>query len=183
MPRNGVVARNTPRANFVWQRPYRLCICNLLLFYPFMSYMRALANAASWVSIWSSWAPLRCKMAAWLFVRERVWTADRLAKRGSPHNSKWALCNVAKENALHLFTVCAVVNIIWSNVLQWANLQQVRHRLNSLVILVTWSVRWERNARVFERNFKPINILIDQIKADAKQWSFASMGWLSFPGT
>ena len=35
----------------------------------------------SWKCIWKSWAPLRCKFFLWLAIRQRIWTADRLAKR------------------------------------------------------------------------------------------------------
>jgi len=35
----------------------------------------------SWRRIWKSWAPLRCKFFLWLAIRQRIWTADRLAKR------------------------------------------------------------------------------------------------------
>jgi hypothetical protein len=38
--------------------------------------------------IWRSWEPLRCKIAVWLFVREHVWTTNRLAKRGLLHNKR-----------------------------------------------------------------------------------------------
>jgi hypothetical protein len=78
----------------------------------------------------------------------------------------------------------AVVNIIWGHVLNLANLQQITPvmDLNSLVILITWSVWWERNTRVFDRCSKPINILIEQIKAEAKLWSLASKGRLNLPG-
>jgi len=35
-----------------------------------------------WRRIWKSWAPLRCKFFLWLAIKQRIWTADRLAKRG-----------------------------------------------------------------------------------------------------
>jgi hypothetical protein len=54
-------------------------------------------------------------------------------------------------------------------------------KLNSMVILVAWSIWRERNARVFDNAFKPVNVLIDQIMAEGKQWSLASAGRLIFP--
>jgi hypothetical protein len=39
------------------------------------------------------------------------------------------------------------------------------------------------NAGIFDKTFKPINVLISQMKSEAKQWSLASMGRLSLPGT
>jgi hypothetical protein len=61
---------------------------------------------------WRAWAPLRCKIATWLIIKERVWTANRLAKRDLPHNEKCVFCNNSEEDARHLFMGCAVTNII-----------------------------------------------------------------------
>ena len=36
--------------------------------------------------IWKPWAPPKCKFFAWLVMRNRVWTSDRLATRGWPRN-------------------------------------------------------------------------------------------------
>ena len=86
--------------------------------------------------------------------------------------------------------------------LNWANLQRVnpimaiplrewwslrrtnlskadKAKFNSLVLLVIWSAWRETNARIFDKVSKPINVLIDHIKAEAKQWSLASLGRLS----
>jgi hypothetical protein len=48
--------------------------------------------------------------------------------------------------------------------------------MDSLIMLITWSVWRERNSRVFEKVFKQINTLTDHIKAEAKQWAIASAG-------
>jgi hypothetical protein len=82
--------------------------------------------------------------------------------------------------------------------LRWVNLQQItptiddtlqgwwqqargviagkkkRKKLNSLVILITWSIWRERNSRIFYKVSKPMNILQEQIKGEAKQWAAAS---------
>jgi hypothetical protein len=34
---------------------------------------------APWKRIWKTWAPLRCKFFIWLALKNKVWTADRLA--------------------------------------------------------------------------------------------------------
>jgi hypothetical protein len=51
-----------------------------------------------------------------------------------------------------------------------------RKRLDTLAMLITWSVWRERNNRVFEKVYRPTSILLEQIKAEAKQWAFASAG-------
>ena len=152
--------------------------------------------------IWKCWAPMKCKFAMWLIIRERIWTADRLARKGLPHNDKCPFCNLSPENAQHLFIGCAVVNIIWGNIMSWVNLQHLtpssqlnlkewwvqarssisgktRKRLDSLVLLVVWTVWRERNGRVFDKNFKPTNTIIEQIKQEARQWVIASAGRLT----
>ena len=152
-------------------------------------------------AIWKSWAPTKCKLAMWLFIRQRIWTADRLEKRGLPHPDKCPYCSSTVENAQHLFMGCAIVNIIWGQVLSWAKLPSVtppthanlkewwmqargtvtgktRNKLDSLILLVAWEVWRERNSRVFDKVFKPTNVLIEHIKNEAKQWALASAGRL-----
>jgi hypothetical protein len=49
--------------------------------------------------------------------------------------------------------------------LRRANLTKAENaKFSSLVMLVIWSVWRERNSRVFEKDFKPINVLIFSIK-------------------
>ena len=43
------------------------------------------------VELWSSWAPLEIKIFAWLALHNRLWTADRLAKRNSQHSLECVL--------------------------------------------------------------------------------------------
>jgi hypothetical protein len=58
-------------------------------------------------------------------MRGRVWTADILAKRKVPHIEHCVFCNFIAESAQHLFIGCAVVNIIWEAILNWAGFHQV----------------------------------------------------------
>jgi hypothetical protein len=39
-----------------------------------------------------------------------------------------------------------------------------------------------RNNRVFEKEFKPINILLENMKTEAKQWAMASAGRFDLEG-
>ena len=145
---------------------------------------------------------MKCKLAMWLFIRRRVWTADRLQRRGLPHPASCSFCGSVEENAQHLFMGCAVVNIIWGQILSWANIQRVtpsiqdnlrewwvhtrvlftgttRRKLDTMIVLVAWEVWRERNRRVFDKIVKPINVLIEHIKNEAKQWNLASAGRLN----
>lgn len=41
---------------------------------------------------WRSRTPLRCKFFSWLILKNRVWTYDRLARRGLPHQAVCPMC-------------------------------------------------------------------------------------------
>ena len=92
--------------------------------------------------------------------------------------------------------------MIWSSVLQWANLSEVvplatlsvqdwwqnassriqgnkSNTLNSLVRLVIWSIWRERKARVLDKRCTPLQTIIDQVKDDARQREVASLGRLT----
>lgn len=52
--------------------------------------------------VWNSWAPPKCKFFAWLIIKDRVWTADRLQRRGWPNCNLCQLCKRELETAAHL---------------------------------------------------------------------------------
>jgi hypothetical protein len=131
-----------------------------------------------------------------------IWTADRLGKRGLPHNDKCVFCKTEEENVQHLFLGCAVVSIIWGSILNWAGLSQVapstnlnprlwwlhassnlqnpdKSKFNTLVMLTSWSIWHERNRRVFRNEHKSMQQIISQIKTEAIQWALASGGRFS----
>lgn len=114
----------------------------------YKAFFSAVPNWGLAKAIWRSWVPLRCKFFMWLVVRKRIWTddTDRLANRGLPHNQLCCFCQSSPENAQHLFIGCAVVNIIWRNILHWANLQDVipltNSELNELVDLCGVEASW-----------------------------------------
>ncbi|WVZ59434.1 hypothetical protein U9M48_009577 [Paspalum notatum var. saurae] len=56
----------------------------------------------------------------WLAIQDRVWTSDRLARRGWPHNPVCVLCRLTQESGLHLFCECRFSKRIWAEVALWA---------------------------------------------------------------
>ena len=70
-------------------------------------------------SIWKTWAPPKCKFFAWLILQNRVWSSDRLARRGWPHNTSCALCRQTMETALHLLADCRFTRRIWESIALW----------------------------------------------------------------
>ena len=55
---------------------------------------------------WHSRAPLRCKLFSSLILKDRVWTSDRLARRGLPHQETCPLCSQEHESIDHLLIAC-----------------------------------------------------------------------------
>ncbi|WVZ94677.1 hypothetical protein U9M48_040542 [Paspalum notatum var. saurae] len=71
-----------------------------------------------WRCIWKTWAPLKCKLFIWLAVKNRCWTADRLAKRGLPHPSACPLCDQAAETIQHILISCVFSREVWTSIFQ-----------------------------------------------------------------
>lgn len=128
----------------------------------YRAFFQGVPLCASANAIWKTWDPLRCKIFIWLVIRKRIWTADRLARRGLPHNVECVLCGNSPEDTDHLLVGCAVSCILRSKVLDWighpmispstSNTSEewwtysrngVRHgeqkKLNTMVVLVAWS--------------------------------------------
>ena len=70
-------------------------------------------------SIWKTWALPKCKFFAWLILQNRVWSSDRLARRGWPHNTSCALCRQKMETALHLLADCRFTRRVWESNALW----------------------------------------------------------------
>jgi hypothetical protein len=69
-----------------------------------------------WKRLWKSWAPPKCKFLC-LAIRDRVWTADRLQKRGLPHPDVCPLCDQAQETVQHTLTSCVFARQFWFSIL------------------------------------------------------------------
>ena len=148
--------------------------------------------------VWKPWAPPKCKIFAWLIIQNRVWTADRLAKRGWPNCGRCKLCNQTQESAAHLSFKCRFSTRVWVAIKDWLGLHDVdphgwqnfcnvnewwteaihkrgqsRKDMTSLAMLVTWEIWKERNARVFRNTASTANMVIDKIKEEAALWGLA----------
>jgi len=150
-----------------------------------------------WRRIWKSWAPLRCKFFLWLAIKQRIWTADRLAKRGLPHHAACPLCDQEQETAQHLLLTCVFTRQCWSLIFQHLNLaiagpttsttsfsawwsttikhvpKDHRKGLNSLIILVTWEIWKHRNACVFQGSRPSVQLLLQTVSSECVLWCMA----------
>ena len=67
--------------------------------------------------------PLSLKLHMWLALKNRLWTADILQKRGLPHPPQCPLCSQDTETGEHLLVQCVFAREVWHTVLQWRGLQ------------------------------------------------------------
>jgi hypothetical protein len=118
----------------------------------------------------------QCKFFAWLILQNRVWTSDRLARREWDHCPSCPLCRETMEFAHHLLASCRFTRRVWSLVVGWTSLIELRltewpasrsslhwwknlsnlpdvpwKGMRSIILLVIWEVLKERNGRVFNR--------------------------------
>ena len=59
-----------------------------------------------------AWAPGKCKIHVWLFLHQRLWTADRRARHGLASHVACPLCESAPETAEHLFLGCPFSRVV-----------------------------------------------------------------------
>ena len=138
--------------------------------------------------IWKAWAPLKVNFFTWLAVKDRIWTADRRRHRGLTTDTTCRLCDQEDETADHLLCNCSFTRQVWYalllvidyqspppsadlSLLQWWLLlrQDLSHDqkkgLDTAVMLVSWLVWKERNARVFNNLERTPCQLLDDILA------------------
>nr|XP_040244144.1 uncharacterized protein LOC120963549 [Aegilops tauschii subsp. strangulata] len=157
---------------------------------------------ASWKLTWKTWAPLRIKAFIWLALQDRCWTADRLARRGLPHNDRCVLCDQATEDMHHLFAACPFSRQIWHEVLSWCRSTAtipdsdtpfvdwwidacstlpaaLRKGLNSIIALTAWALWKHQNGCVFDQLHPSIASLLRSIQEDARLWASAGANGLA----
>ena len=148
--------------------------------------------------VWKPWAPPKCKIFAWLAIQNRIWTADRLERRGWQNCGLCKLCNQVQETGAHLLFKCRFTTRIWSSIKTWLGLHDVmpsdwqhlptvkdwwmevinkkapnRKAMMSLAMLVSWEIWKERNARVFRHHSSTNAMVVTRIKDEAIMWGLA----------
>ena len=127
----------------------------------------------------------------------RVWTADRLAKRNLPHPESCPLCDQEDETINHLLVGCVFARQVWSLVLHQFGLlhlapqsavtrfsgwwkrstaaipKEARKGLNSLIILVAWEIWKHRNTCVFDNKWPSVQEVLRSISAEGVLWCSA----------
>lgn len=97
-------------------------------------------------SVWRVWAPPRCKFFAWLVLQNRIWTSDRLIRRGWPNCRLCPLCKQSQESVAHLLFQCRYILRVWNDILSWLGMHHI--------ITATWMARisvrdwWNGNLQI-----------------------------------
>ncbi|KAM0867117.1 hypothetical protein ACQ4PT_042204 [Festuca glaucescens] len=80
----------------------------------------ALPGAAN---VWDSFAPMPYKFHAWLALRRRCWSADRMARHGMQSHVACPLCNADAETLDHLSLLCPFAQRVWSATINGTGIQ------------------------------------------------------------
>ena len=151
-------------------------------------------------TIWQAWAPAKCRLLTWLFVQNRVLTADRLLARQWPNSYFCPLCMRNLETAEHLLVECPWSRSLWDTVAACFGLASFRPGLwpdpplpsltgwlatlstdlgaaskkaKSLALLVIWAIWRERNARIFRASSLTPSAAAQLVADDASSWAMA----------
>ena len=161
-----------------------------------MQFMGTIASPMG-KTVWRAWGPPKTKFFLWLAWQNRLWTADRLARRGWPNCGACPLCKQTMESVSHLFVHCRVTQRVWNFIIHWLGLHTLqpltwttlsfnewwslltdgstpcRKAITTVALLTTWEIWNERNARVFKNKSSPPTVVFDRIKREARLWVLA----------
>lgn len=147
--------------------------------------------------LWSSRAPSRCKVFAWLALRGPCWTANRLSRRGMPHPAHCPFCDQEPETISHLLVGCVFARQIWDIFLRrrrrldlipsgqlgllpwWSGLtfadRRTRRDFATRIVLICWCLWRHRNAIVFERVRPCVSMVAQSIEQEGAAWESAGL--------
>jgi hypothetical protein len=152
--------------------------------------------------IWKTFAPLKCKIFIWLALKRRLWTADRRFRHGLAANTEPCYtCLQAEDTVDHILVHCPHSRVVWHGCLREFGLgsltpqyeesirawwdkargrvrKQDRKRFDTLVILASWTLWKQRNARVFGNTSAQRNStqIVTSILEEFKLWETARVG-------
>ena len=163
----------------------------------YLAFFNGATTFEPWRRIWKTWAPAKCNFFLWLAVRNRCWTADRLARRNLPHPERCLLCDQEAEDIQHILTTCVFTRDFWFRVLSsfgWQLCVPSRHEFsfsdwwrksakkiqkdkrkgfNTLVVLGAWIIWKHQNACVFEGARPSLDNLFQAFKDEHHLWCLA----------
>jgi len=134
----------------------------------------------------------------------KIWTADRLAKRGLNHPPKCPLCDQIEETIDHLLVSCVFTRQFWFIILQQFGLQaaapqladicfvdwwggvsnmlsgQGKKGVNSIIILGAWLIWKHRNRCVFDGETPNVSRVVEAFREEVQLWSVAGARGVSY---
>jgi hypothetical protein len=164
----------------------------------YLAFFSGRTRALAATELWSAGAPLKHKLHVWFAMKNRLWTADRLERRGLDHPEECALCCQEQETCNHIMVQCSFSRQIWYTLLLeyrlhrftpdihaefatwWTSLSEALPRskkkeINALVILVVRSIWLERNSRVFDRFATLPMEVCRKLRVEFAQWKRAKL--------
>lgn len=127
-----------------------------------------------------------------------------LQRRGWPNCNTCPLCKKVQESVAHLLFQCRYTIRVWCMIKDWLGLHDVHppdwgeatsvkewwtynatkktqlcRPLASLMLLISWALWKEWNARIFLDSFVPMGVIVTRIKEDTSLWSIAEARHLS----
>ena len=145
----------------------------------------------NWTTIWKAKTENKCKFHTWLMVQSKIFTADKLIKRGMTVNKTCGLCNIHDETCAHMTLKCSFSKLVWEKMEQWSGLPLLKpneHRNGRLkkwwkrvtaripgedssrktttAVYTTWNIWKERNRRGFDNKASTVQQVCDRIKED-----------------
>jgi hypothetical protein len=161
---------------------------------PFFLGMSSLLGAKE---LWKASAPPMVKFLFWLALHARIWTAHHRMRHGLQDSAECALCGQEDETVDHLLVGCVFTRDLWFRLLWprgwepllpslgcrlsawWMNSRSLlpanlRMSFDSMLLLVSWQVWKERNARVFNRTACSVEQTRRALLEEADEWVAAS---------
>jgi hypothetical protein len=78
----------------------------------------SLVESSLYTIVWKFWDLPKVKNHAWLALQNRLWTADRLRRRGWTNCGLCPLCKQTEETNDHLFVHCRFTSRIFGSILK-----------------------------------------------------------------
>jgi hypothetical protein len=108
-----------------------------------------------WRRIWKTWASPRCKFFIWLVFHNRVWTADRLARRNLPHPEVCPFCDQEEETINHILLGCVFAREVWTITLQHLDFMHLAPQPVVIRFRVGGRGQLQHRQRKFARDLTP----------------------------
>jgi hypothetical protein len=89
---------------------------------PILIQFEARTNSFTKPVAWDDWAPPKCKFFAWLILQDRVWTVDRLTRRGWPNCGICQLWKCEPVTTSYIMFKYRYSIRVWKGIKKWLDL-------------------------------------------------------------